>query len=44
VTGTHLHDQKPTLGKNVRIKILDIDRAKTDPRSKIAVTTDIKDE
>jgi len=36
--------QKPTLGQNVRIKIPDIDRAKTDPRSIIAVITDIKDE
>jgi len=24
--------QKPTLGQNVRIKLLDIDRAKMDPR------------
>jgi len=36
--------QKPTLGQNVRIKITDIDRAKMDPRSKIAVITDIKEE
>ena len=36
--------QKPTLGQNVRIKIPDIDRAKTDPRSIIAFITDIKDE
>ena len=36
--------QKPTLGQNVRIKIPDIDRAKMDPRSIIAVITDIKDE
>ena len=36
--------QKPTLGQNVRIKIPDIDRAKMDPRSVIAVITDIKDE
>ena len=36
--------QKPTLGKNVRIKIPDIDRAKMDPRSIIAVITDIKEE
>jgi len=36
--------QKPTLGQNVRIKMPDIDRAKTDPRSIIAVITDIKDE
>ena len=36
--------QKSTLGQNVIIKITDIDRAKTDPRSVIAVTTDIKDE
>ena len=35
--------QKPTLGKNVRIKIPDIDRANMDPRSIIAVITDIKD-
>jgi hypothetical protein len=35
---------KPTLGQNVRIKIPDIDRAKKDPRSLIAVITDIKDE
>ena len=36
--------QKPTLGQNFRIKIPDIDRAKMDPRSIIAVITDIKDE
>ena len=36
--------QKPALGQNVRIKIPDIDRAKMDPRSTIAVITDIKDE
>jgi hypothetical protein len=36
--------QKPTLGQNVRIKIPDIDRARMDPRSIIAVITDIKDE
>ena len=36
--------QKPTLGQNVRIKISDIDRAKMDPRSIIAVITDIKEE
>jgi len=36
--------QKPTLGQNVRIKISDIDRAMTDPRSAIAFITDIKDE
>jgi hypothetical protein len=36
--------QKPTLGQNVRLKIPDIDRAKMDPRSTIAVITDIKDE
>jgi hypothetical protein len=36
--------QKPTLGQNVRIKIPDIDRVKMDPRSIIAVITDIKDE
>jgi len=35
---------KPTLEENVRIKIPDIDRAKMDPRSIIAVITDIKDE
>ena len=36
--------QKPTVGQNVGIKIPDIDRAKMDPRSIIAVITDIKDE
>jgi len=36
--------QKPTLGQNVRIKIPDIGRAMMDPRSIIAVITDIKDE
>jgi len=36
--------QKPTLGQNVRIKIPDIERAKMDPRSIIAVITDIKEE
>ena len=36
--------QKPTLGQNVRIKIPDIDRAKMDPRSILAVITDIKEE
>jgi len=36
--------QKPTLGQNVTIKIPDIDTAKMDPRSIIAVITDIKDE
>jgi hypothetical protein len=36
--------QKPPLGRNVRIKMSDIDRAKMDPRSIIAVITDIKDE
>jgi hypothetical protein len=36
--------QKPALGQNVRVKIPDIDRAKTDPRSIIAVITDVKDE
>jgi hypothetical protein len=36
--------QKPTLGQNVRIKIPDIDIAKMDKRSIIAVITDIKDE
>jgi hypothetical protein len=36
--------QKPTLRQNVRIKIPDIDRVKMDPRSIIAVITDIKDE
>jgi hypothetical protein len=35
--------QKPTLGQNVRIKIPDIDRVKVDPKSIIAVITDIKD-
>jgi len=36
--------QKPILGQNVRIKIQDTDRAEMDPRSIIAVITDIKDE
>ena len=36
--------QKPTVGQNVRIKIPDIDRGKMDPRSIIAVITDIKEE
>jgi len=36
--------QKPTLGQKFRIKIPDIDRVKMDPRSIIAVITDIKDE
>jgi len=36
--------QKPTLRQNVRIKIQDIDRAKMDPRSIIAVIKDIKGE
>ena len=36
--------QKPTLEQNIRIKIPDIDRAKMDSRSIIAVITDIKDE
>jgi len=36
--------QKPTLGQNVRIEIPDIDRAKMDPKSIIAVIADIKDE
>jgi polyphosphate kinase len=36
--------QKPTVGQNVRIKVADIDRAKMDPRSIIAVITDIKEE
>jgi hypothetical protein len=36
--------EKPTLGQNVGIKIPDIDRAKMDPRSIIAVITDIKDD
>jgi len=36
--------QKPTLGQNVRIKIPDIERAKMDPRSIIAVITDNKEE
>jgi len=35
--------QKPTFGQIVRIKIPDIYRAKIDPRSIIAVITDIKD-
>jgi len=34
--------QKPTLGQNVRIKIPDIERVNMDPRSIIAVITDIK--
>jgi len=36
--------QKHTLRQNVKIKIPDIHRAKMDPRSIIAVITDIKDE
>jgi len=36
--------QKPAVGQNVRIKLTDIDRAKINPRSLIAVVTDIKDE
>jgi len=36
--------QKPAVGQNVTIKIPDIDRAKMDPRSIIAVMTDIKDD
>jgi len=36
--------QKPALGQNVRIKKSDIDRAKMDPRTIIAVIIDIKDE
>ena len=32
--------QKPTLGQNVRIIMPDIDRAKMDPRSIIAIITD----
>jgi hypothetical protein len=36
--------KKPTLGQNVRIKIPYIDKAKMDPRSIIAVITDIKEE
>ena len=36
--------QKPTLGQNVRIKITDIDTAKMDSRSIIAVITGITDE
>jgi hypothetical protein len=36
--------QKLTLGQNVRIKMPDIDRAKMDPKSIMAVITDIKDE
>jgi len=36
--------QKSTLGQHIRIKIPDIDRSKMDPRSIIAVITDIKDE
>jgi hypothetical protein len=34
--------QKPTLGQNDRMKISDIYRAKMDPKSIIAVITDIK--
>jgi len=34
--------QKPTLGQNVRIKIPDIDRAKTDPRSIITLSQTLK--
>jgi hypothetical protein len=36
--------QKSPLGQNVRIKIPDSDRAKRDPKSKLAVFTDIKEE
>jgi len=36
--------QKPTLGQNVRIKIPDINGAKMDPISIIAIITDIEDE
>jgi hypothetical protein len=36
--------QKPTLGQNVSIKIPDIDREKMDPRTIIAVITDVKNE
>ena len=36
--------QQPAVGQHVTIKIPDIDRAKMDPRSIIAVITDIKDE
>lgn len=36
--------EKPTIGQNVIIKIPDIDRAKMDPKSVIAVVTDIKDD
>ena len=35
---------KPTVGQNFRMKIPDIDRAKMDPRSIIAVVTDMKGE
>lgn len=35
---------KPTLGQNVKIKVPDIDRSKMDPKSVIAVITDIKDD
>ena len=34
--------QKPTLRQNVRIKIPDIDRAKMDLRSIIAIVTELK--
>ena len=34
--------QKPTVGQNVRIKIPDIDRAKMDLRSIIAIVTELK--
>jgi hypothetical protein len=36
--------QKPTLGQNVRIEMPDVDRAEMDPKSVIAVITDIKGE
>ena len=42
---TYLKSSKNLLSdKNVRIEIPDIDRAKMDPRSIIAVITDVKDE
>lgn len=31
------------VGKNIRLKVSDIDRAKTDPKSIIAVVVDVKD-
>lgn len=34
---------KPAVGRNVTVKIPDVDRAKLDPKSLIAVVTDVKD-